>query len=220
MHPTRVFAAAVLGLLAAHPGPHLDAQSDPDRTVAGGGTLPAGWRAQTDRRRPMRDANVVALGSDLQVTLGPAVILWRDQDRATGGYHVVARFTQTRAPRHPEGYGLFIGGSHLTDAQNRYTYFLVRGDGTFLVKRRVAGDSTAAVSAGWTASDAVVKADSAGRATNELSIAVDGATVRFRVNGTDVFHAPATELDVQGLVGYRVNHNLDVHLGALGVHQQ
>lgn len=37
MHPTRLFAAAVFGPLAAHPGPHLDAQSDPDRTVAGGG---------------------------------------------------------------------------------------------------------------------------------------------------------------------------------------
>ncbi len=220
MHPTRLFAAAILGLLAAHPSQTVDAQSDPDRTVAGGGTLPAGWRAQADHGRPLGEANIVALGTDLQVALGPAVILWRDQDMATGAYHVVARFTLTRAPRHPEGYGLFIGGSHLADARNRYTYFLVRGDGTYLVKRRVAGDSTAAVSAGWTASPAVVKADSAGQATNELSIAVDGATVRFRVNGTEVFHAPTAELDVQGLVGYRVNHNLDVHIGALEVHRQ
>jgi hypothetical protein len=220
MHPTRFFAAALVGLLAAHPSPHLDAQSDPDRTVAGGGTLPAGWRAQTDHGRTLGNAKIVAVGSGLELALGPAVILWRDEDLATGAYRVVARFTQTRAPRHPEGYGLFIGGSHLTDAQNRYTYFLVRGDGTFLVKRRVAGDSTAAVAAGWTASDAVVKADRAGQATNELGIVVDGATVRFRVNGTEVFHAPAAELDVQGLVGYRVNHNLDVHIGALGVHKQ
>jgi hypothetical protein len=220
MHATPLLAAAIFGLLAAHPSPTLDAQSDPDRPVVGGGTLPAGWRAQTDHGRPLGDAKIVSLGSGLQVTLGPAVIMWRDQDRATGAYHVVARFSQVRAPRHPEGYGLFIGGSHLADARNRYTYFLVRGDGTFLVKRRVAGDSTAAVSSGWTASAAVVKADSAGQATNELSVAVDSATVRFRVNGTDVFHAPAAELDVQGLVGYRVNHNLDVHIGALGVHKQ
>jgi hypothetical protein len=220
MHPTPLLAAAMFGLLAAHLCPSLDAQSDPDRTVGGGGTLPAGWRAQTDRGRPLGEAKIVALGTGLQVTLGPAVILWRDQDVATGAYHVVARFSQTRAPRHPEGYGLFIGGSHLADARNRYTYFLVRGDGTFLVKRRIAADSTAAVSAGWTASKAVVKADSAGQATNELSVAVEGAMVRFRVNGTDVFHAPAAELDVRGLVGYRVNHNLDVQIGTLEVHGQ
>jgi hypothetical protein len=76
------------------------------------------------------------------------------------------------------------------------------------------------VSAGWTASKAVVKADSAGQATNELSVAVEGAMVRFRVNGTDVFDAPAAALDVRGLVGYRVNHNLDVQIGTLEVHGQ
>ncbi len=43
----------MVGLLAAHPSPSQDAQSDPDRTVAGGGPLPAGWRAQRDRDRPL-----------------------------------------------------------------------------------------------------------------------------------------------------------------------
>jgi len=57
-----------------------------------------------------------------------------------------ATFTADRDPRHPEGYGLFVGGSHLANAQNRYTYFLVRA------RRQVPGetaasrvDSTAAV---------------------------------------------------------------------------
>src|SRR5256885_2616981 len=81
---------------------------------------------------------------------------------------VAATFTQTKNPRHPEGYGLIIGGSRLGDTRNRYTYYLVRGDGTFLIKRRVAGDSTVQVSNGWTPSDAVAKADSAGQATNQL----------------------------------------------------
>jgi len=138
---------------------------------------------------------------------------------AAGNYRVVATFTQTKNPHHPEAYGLFIGGRHLADAQNRYTYFLVRGDGKFLVKRRVAGDSTAEVTQGWTESDAVVKADSSGQAANELSIVVRGGKVSFRVNGKDVYSADASGLDTKGIVGYRVNHNLDVHLSPLVIHR-
>ena len=108
---------------------------DPDAKIAGGGTLPAGWHARTDKNRPLADAKIQTMGTGLHTTLGPAVILWRDRDLGAGNYRVVATFTQTVNPRHPEGYGLFVGGSHLGDAQNRYTYFLVRGDGKFLVER-------------------------------------------------------------------------------------
>jgi len=64
-----------------------------------------------------------------------------------------------------------------------------------------------------------VKADSAGQATNELSILVRGGKVTFQVNGKEVYSAPAAGLDTRGIVGYRVNHNLDVHLSALGIHK-
>ncbi len=220
MRATPLSAAAVCMLLWLGPAGRASAQDrDPDMKIAGGGTLPTGWHARTDKNRPLADAKITTMGNGMHVTLGPAVILWRDRDKATGNYHVVATFTQTKNPRHPEAYGLFIGGSHLADAQNRYTYFLVRGDGKFLVKRRVAGDSTAVVTPDWTDNDAVVKADSAGQATNELSISVRGGTVTFQVNGKDVYSAPAARLDTRGIVGYRVNHNLDVHLSALGVHK-
>lgn len=75
MHPTRLFAAAILGLLAAPPGPNLDAQSDPDRPVAGGGTLPVGWRAQTDHGRPL---GVRAAELDVPGLVGYAVDHNRD----------------------------------------------------------------------------------------------------------------------------------------------
>src|SRR2546428_458085 len=93
--------------------------------------------------------------------------------------------------------------------RNRYTYYLVRGDGTFLIKRRVAGDSTVQVTNGWTPSDAVVKADSAGQATNQLGVVVAGGTVTFLANGKEVYTARAAGLDTQGLVCYRVNHKLE-----------
>jgi len=71
----------------------------------------------------------------------------------------------------------------------------------------------------WTPSDAVTKADSSGRATNELSIQVQAGKAKFMVNGKEVYTGDAANLDVNGVVGYRINHNLDVHLGPLGIHK-
>jgi len=205
--------------LSASPTVRLSAQADPDRAVAGGGGVPSGYHARTDRNAAMTNVKVATMGTGMHFTLGPAVIVWRDADAATGDYHVVASFTQTKAPTHPEAYGLFIGGHDLAGPTQGYTYFLVRGDGKFLIKRRV-GDSTVVVNpGGWTANDAVVKADSAGKATNELSILVSGGNVKFMVNGKEVYTAKASDVDAVGVVGLRVNHNLDVHVGPLGVHK-
>ena len=205
--------------LSASPTVRLSAQADPDRAVAGGGGVPSGYHARTDRNAAMTNVKVTTMGTGMHFTLGPAVIVWRDADAATGDYHVVASFTQTKAPTHPEAYGLFIGGHDLAGPTQGYTYFLVRGDGKFLIKRRV-GDSTVVVNpGGWTANDAVVKADSAGKATNELSILVGGGNVKFMVNGKEVYTAKASDVDAVGVVGLRVNHNLDVHVGPLGVHK-
>ena len=205
--------------LSASPTVRLSAQADPDRAVAGGGGVPSGYHARTDRNAAMTNVKVATMGTGMHFTLGPAVIVWRDADAATGDYHVVASFTQTKAPTHPEAYGLFIGGHDLAGPTQGYTYFLVRGDGRVLIKRRV-GDSTVVVNpGGWTANDAVVKADSAGKATNELSILVSGGNVKFMVNGKEVYTAKASDVDAVGVVGLRVNHNLDVHVGPLGVHK-
>lgn len=220
MRTIRLLApAAVFGLLVAFPS-GLAAQVDPDKPVAGGGTFPPGWNVRTERNAPLANVKFVRMGSGYHVTLGPAAIFWRDADTVSGSYHLVATFTQTKAPQHPESYGLLLGGGALADATQRYTYFLVRSaDGMYSIRRRTgyAVKPTAVVE--WTASDAVVKADGAGKATNELRVAVEGDEVRFLVNGKEVYRANTAGLDTQGIVGYRVNHNLDVHLSALGVHK-
>jgi hypothetical protein len=216
-----VMAPAVLGAVCLGAPRPLAAQThDPDLKVAGGGAFPKAWHVHTDRDKPTSDVKIVPMGAGFHITLGPAIVLWRDADRASGRYNVGATFTQTKNPRNPEGYGLIIGGSHLGDVKNRYTYFLVRGDGTFLVKRRVVGDSTAKVTPDWVASDAVHKADSAGRATNELRIGVERGRVSFLVNGTEVYAGDSQRLDTQGLAGYRVNHNLDLRVSTLSIHKR
>ena len=63
----------------------------------------------------------------------------------------------------------------------------------------------------------MVKSDSTGRATNELSVGVSGGKAKYMINGKEVYTGDAADLN--GVVGYRVNHNLDVHLGTLGIHK-
>ena len=220
MPPSRLLVpVAVVAFLSASPPVRLSAQADPDRAVTGGGTVPPGWNARTERNAPLANVKFVAMGDGFHATMGPAAIFWRDADTVSGDYHAVASFTQTKAPQHPESYGLIVGGASLADSTQRYTYFLVRGEGMISIRRRAGYAARPTAILEWTASDAVVKADSAGRATNELSVAVSGGKARFLVNGKEVYTANAADVDTRGIVGYRVNHNLDVHLGPLGIHR-
>lgn len=209
-------------LLACGAAAGLASQADPDRPVSGGGTMPPGWHARTDGNRPLANVKFDSMSVGHHVTLGPAAIFWRDADNATGSYSVEAKFWQFPSDTHRdhrEGYGLFIGGSALQAAGERYTYFLIRDDGMFLVKRRM-GDSTWAVTQGWTASEAVAKRDSASAANpleNTLTIRVTPADAMFLVNGKPVYTAKASDVDASGIAGFRVNHNLNVHLGALQI---
>src|SRR5207245_11439520 len=114
--------------LSASPTVRLSAQADPDRAVAGGGGVPSGYHARTDRNAPMTNVKVTTMGTGMHFTLGPAVIVWRDADAASGNYHVVASFTQTKAPMHPEASGLFIGGHDLSTPAPATTYLPARAD--------------------------------------------------------------------------------------------
>lgn len=227
LHPLRIAVHAALLACGAAAG--LAAQADPDRAVAGGGTLPPGWHARTDGNRPITNVKFDSMSVGHHVTLGPATIFWRDVDSASGSYTAEAKFWQFQSDTkrdHREGYGLFMGGSALPATGQRYTYFLIRDDGMFLVKRRQ-GDSTWAVTTGgWTANAAVAKRDpgpapeNAQPLENTLSIRVTPTDATFLVNGKIVYAAKASDVDARGIVGFRVNHNLNVHLGALAITKQ
>lgn len=205
----------------------LAAQADPDRNVAGGGSFPPGWNVRTEMSRqtgqpaPLANVKFTAMGpGGMHTTVGPAAIYWRDRDTVSGNYHVVATLTQMVNPAHPEAFGLVIGGKNLADSTQRYTYFLVRPvDGMYSIRRRASYTTRPTAVVEWTASDAVTRSDGAGKANNELSVEVRGGRARFMVNGKEVYAGNAADLDVNGIVGYRVNHNLDVHLGPLGIHK-
>ena len=193
--------------------------SDPDKVVQGGGTLPAGWSARADRNAPMTNVKFETMGATgLHVTTGPAVILWRAADQGAASFHVEGTFTQTKAPTHAEAYGLIVGGKDLSGDGQTYTYFIVRQDGKFMIRQRV-GPGTKDVMP-WTDNAAIVKADSAGKATNTLEILVGKDKVTFSVNGKEVHAMPAAAGGMDGVAGLRVNHNLDVHIEKFGVHKR
>lgn len=206
----RMLTLAAAALVAAAPA--AAQQAAPSQ-------LPAGWQARTDKDAPLEGVKFVPMAGGVHATTGPAAILWRPGDQAQGDFTVGASFAQTKAPQHPEAYGLFVGGRALQGPEQAYTYFLVRGDGKFLIKTRT-GATTANVTTGWTEHAAVVKADAAGKATNVLRIERAGDRVRFLVNGTEVHSAAAADVETGGQAGLRINHNLDVHVDGFVVEKK
>lgn len=201
-------------LLAAAP---LSAQvsakeHDPD-VKANGGALPAGWMGRTDKpTAKIEDAKFVTMGPGFHVTSGPAAIYWRDANSVTGPFTASATFTQTKAPMHPEAYGIIFMGKNLQEADQSYVYFLVRGDGKVMVKHRAGSEVHTIMD--WTDNATVHTQDAGGKATNTLTVdATSPDSVRLRVNGAQVAALSTSNLgSTNGVVGLRVNHNLDVHI--------
>ncbi len=190
-------------------------EDDPTLTPEGPATgLPAGYSLRLDDEDAMAaDFHVEDADGALMVRTGPAGVLYDPADvPAEGDYTLSATFTEVGAPAgHREAYGLLIGGSNLDGPAQRYTYFLIRGDGRYLIKKRD-GTETMNVTDGWQDSDAVTAAVEDGDVTNDLSIAVRGDQAHFSVNGTEVAAFPTAELDAAGIAGVRINHNLNVRV--------
>lgn len=176
--------------------------------------IPAGYAVRLDRAdASVSEYQIAGEEGGLRVTTGPAGILYEREDVVeSGDYAVSATFTELGAPAdHREAFGLFIGGSDLQAETQRYTYFIVRADGSYLIKHRDGGE-TSDISDGWVASEAVNAAPEGGDVTNELAIQVTGDQVHFSVNGTEVATHSVAEIGAYGIAGVRINHNLDVRV--------
>jgi hypothetical protein len=176
----------------------LSSQSTKDRpqSVGKSGQLPEGWSARPDSGGDLKEIKYFRMDPGYHLTLGPATILYRREDSVSTPFHTLATFHQVKAPTHPEGYGLFIGGRDLKGPGQTYTYFLVRGDGKFNIKRRD-GATLAQYTEDWESSSAVNQADAKGAATNllEIDYKSDTSRVSFKVNGKEVHWVPAHMTD-------------------------
>ncbi len=179
-----------------------------------GGATANGWEARLDRGTDASGVlNFRSMGDGVHAeTSGRgAAIFWRPSNTHSGNYTISASFTQMEPSDHPNAYGLFFGGSDLSADNQRYTYFVIREGGEYLIKKRMGSQTPDVVS--WTSHSAVKDLDAKGRATNVLSVEVGSSRVRFLVNGMEVSSQPRSAVDIGGISGLRVNHQLNVHIG-------
>ncbi|HSJ65198.1 MAG TPA: multicopper oxidase domain-containing protein [Gemmatimonadaceae bacterium] len=191
----------------------------PARVGAGGiafATQVPGWTARLDAPGEPSTVAFRAMGDGFHATMGPAAVLFNPSISASGAYRVGAVFSQSKATPHPEAYGLVVGGKDLDRDEQDYLYFLVRQDGKFLVKHRAGAETHTIVD--WTAHDAVRSVDASGKTTNALAVESLPDAVRFLANGMEVTRLPRSAmLKTDGMVGLRINHNLDVHIAEFAV---
>ena len=213
---SRVAAIVVATLVMIPAG----ARPQEQRTIGvpEGGVMVRGWSGRLDEAGGSLFAlRFMAADGGYQITTGPAAIFWQAgaSSIARGQYRLSATFTQLKPSDHPNAYGLLFGGSDLGGDNPRYTYFVVREDGKFLLRKRMGKEVP--ILSDWKDASAVNKLDGKGRATNALTVEVGAQRVRFLVNGKEVATQPRSAVDADGFVGLRVNHNLDVQVTDLQV---
>ncbi len=184
--------------------------ADPDVAARGNG-VPKGYIAWLDQ--PSARLSDILYQEDgsgrWEVRTGTAHILYSLKDTTRKAYTTSATFEQLEKPAHPEAYGVFIGGSALGGpGAPRYTYFLVRGDGKYMVKVR--RGATVQTITDWTRHSAIPQEDSVGRAVYGIKIDVDGKTAKMSVNGKPVTVISVKNAPLEGVTGVRINHNLHI----------
>ena len=182
---------------------------------------PAGWKVHIDRSQNAQDPDnksgvmFMAMGKGFHVSGGPAGTYWNPANTAMGNYTLKGTFTLVKPSNHTNYYGLVFGGNALDGPSQTYTYFVVAQNGQFLIKQRN-GEQTTDVQRA-TANAAIKTPDASGRSVNALEVRVAGDTISYVVNGTVVHTTPKAAAKTDGIVGFRVNHVLEVMVDNLEV---
>ena len=181
-----------------------------------GGVTAEGWEARLDYGTDAGSVlSFMGMGSGVHATTSArgAAIFWQPSSMAKGTYSISASFAQVEPSNHPNAYGLFFGGSDLAGPNQQYSYFVIRQNGQFLIKKRMGSETPVVID--WTSHDAINQLDAQGRSTNTLAVEAGSSQVRFLVNGTEVATQPTSAVDTDGITGLRVTHFLNVHMDNL-----
>jgi hypothetical protein len=178
---------------------------------------PKGWKMRVDRSPEASDPDApgdikfVTMGNGFHATNPQAAVYWNPENSAAGTYTLKGTCTLMKPSSHPNYYGLVFAGSGLEGPDQKYLYFVVAQNGTWLIKRRE-GSSTTSVTP-KTPNDSVRKPDESGKSVNALEVRVGADKVDFAVNGTVVHTEPKSAMPrTDGIYGIRVNHVLEVHI--------
>lgn len=217
------FLLVLLGLLVPVAG---IAQDHPEHHAHPG--LPDGWMAHFDRPDAAHAAHMAGddglvfevMEPGWHVTTGPSGIFYRHEFRAEGAYTLEAEIHLFDPGERRESFGVFFGGSTLHDPEaQRYTYFLARRDGRYMIRER-AGTEVADVQ-GWTEHAGIPtwegREEGAQTVLYVLQVEVGPQEVIFRVNDTEVDRKPRGEMALNGHFGLRVNHGLNLHVSRIEV---
>jgi hypothetical protein len=187
-----------------------------------GAQAPDGWMVRVDRSTNADDPDdnpkvkFVSMGKGFHITSGPAGTYWLPSNTATGSYTLKGTFILFKPSGHTNYYGLVFGGEELGTAKQNYIYFMVAQDGTYAVIHR-AGEETHSIQRGK--HQAIAQPGADGRSTNALEVRVTAKDISYVVNGTVVHTTPKSGMTAKtdGVVGVRVNHQLDVHIDGFQV---
>lgn len=203
----------------------LSLRPDPENPVGENLDVPPAWKVRLDTPDPdvvigaeeSSDIRFVSMTPGWHITTGPRAIFYHPASTARGNFTARAGIQLFPPGDRNEAYGIFVGGKNLEEADLQYVYFLVRRSGEFLIKRRHGEETT--VLHEWTANEAInpYEVETEGTVHNVLSIEAGAEEVSFMVNEAEVARMPRSEIDVEGVVGLRINHALNVHVDDFAV---
>ncbi len=175
------------------------------------------WRVRYDRPGAPDAMKIAAAtpGWNFTTSSRGAAIVWRPTQSAAGNFRAEAEMYALQGAGHMEGYGLIVGGLNLGADNQSYLYFLVRGDGQFLIKHRAGAETHDIVP--WTANAAVASQQSTAQTKNILALEAGRDSVVFFVNNQRVHVMARTGAPVAGILGLRINHGLNVRVMRVAV---
>ncbi len=188
--------------------------------------VPESWKVRLDRPNPELvvgadqdsvDIFFVNMTPGWHITTGPAAIFYHPDLVASGGYTLESTIHLFDPGERREAYGVFLGGQKLEDDEIKYDYFLLRNSGEFLIKRRTGSETS--IIQDWTASQSinVFGPETEGSVKNHLRIDALEDMVAFSINGIEVASFSRDQMMIDGTVGLRINHALNVHISDLMV---
>jgi hypothetical protein len=153
------------------------------------------------------EVTITAVANGFEVHTGPAAVIWKEGDTASGEYTLSGTFTLLEPSGHTNYYGLVYGGNDLQGEGQNYMYFLVAQDGTYLVKHR-ANDETVHDVVAKTPHDAVMMPGDDGTSVNDLEVRIGAEQIDFVVNGQVVHSTENAGMAgrTDGIYGVRINH--------------
>lgn len=216
--PRTLVAAALAACAGGEGSRETAAAAEPPPAAA---TATSEWQVRADQGHESAEGFALAEAvPGWRISSGGfSGILWRPDQAGTGTYEVITTIHVLPGSRRTEGYGILVGGAGLGGDAQRYTYVLLRNDGKYLIKTRDGGSTSTVVD--WTDAAAIrtlpASAAADESAANTIVLQVTPNAITLVINGERVLRRPRGDLPLDGIVGLRVNHGLELHVHALDV---